>query len=150
MLFAHTTRSLSLLLFAVACCTAASPSRAQKPADDKPALVIELNKLEPIDDGCRIAFVIQNKLGVALGSLAFELVLFDKSQRILTLLSVEAGGFPRTKTRVKQFDIKAIACDGIGRALLNDISECSGNQLTAAMCLKASVPQSRAGIPFTS
>lgn len=146
----RSTCRLILMLAAVACCTAASPSRAQKPADDKPALVIELNKLEPIDGGCRIAFVIQNKLRVALSTLAFELVLFDKSQRILTLLSVTAGGFPRAKTRVKQFDIKAVACDGIGRALLNDISECDGEQLTAAACLRAAVPQSRAGIPFTS
>jgi hypothetical protein len=139
-----------LLVLAIVLVTATSSARAQKSATDRPTLVIELNTLKPADGNCRIAFVIENRLGVAIRNLSFELVLFDKSQRILSLLSVAAGAFPKGKTRVKLFDIEAVGCDTVARALLNDITQCDGDGLTAASCLHASVLRSRTQIPFAS
>ena len=139
-----------LALAVIAACAGASAATASEAAKagEGPSLMLELNAVKPAGSACRIAFVVKNELGTAIKDLGFELVLFDKSQRVQTVLSVAAGSMPVAKTRVKQFDLKGIDCDSIGRVLLNDVSRCDGEGLSAAGCLKAARPSSKTPIPF--
>jgi hypothetical protein len=49
---------------------------------------------------------------------------------------------------VVQFDLKDIACDGVSRILINDITACDGAGLTPATCLAQLQPGTRTGIRF--
>lgn len=118
------------------------------PTESKAKLAIELNALDQRGSACRLSFLISNKTGVALDALAFELVLFDASQRIISLVAAEAGALPKGKSRVKQFDIAARECTSISRLLLNDITQCKGGTLTPKTCLQAVLLSSRASVPL--
>jgi hypothetical protein len=115
-------------------------------ANEKPGLSIELNRLDANADSCRTTFVIRNDLGAEIRALTFEIVLFDKDQKLLRLTSFPAGAFPKGKTIVQQFDIPGIVCGTIGRALLNAISQCDGEGLDPARCLAGVRTMSRAGV----
>lgn len=118
------------------------------PAQAPSSLAIELNALDQRGDACRLSFLISNQTGVALDALSFELVLFDTSQRILSLVAADAGAMPKGKSRVKQFDIAGRDCSQISRLLLNDITQCKGGSLTPKTCVEAVKLSSRASIPL--
>ena len=61
-------------LAVVLACAAASTASAQ---DAKPALALELNAVQPSEKGCRLTFVVANKLGAELSRAAFEVALFN-------------------------------------------------------------------------
>lgn len=111
-------------------------------------LIVQLNKLKTVGNACRITFVMTNHIGVEIQSASLEIVLFDKQQTVVKLLVVNPGRLPSGKTRVKQFDLKNVACDGVGRVLLNDIKRCDGDRLTPSACLDAARPSSRINVPF--
>jgi len=119
-----------------------------RPTESKAKLAIELNALDQRGKACRLSFLVSNKTGVALQALAFELVLFDKSQRIVSLVAAEAGALPKGKTRVKQFDIAERDCATIGKLLLNDITQCTGGALAPQTCLEQVSVGSRAAVPL--
>jgi hypothetical protein len=134
---------IGILLVAAGGTMAAEAEKAKQSG-----ISLELNSLKSVGSGCRIAFVIHNGYEVAISDLGFELVLFDKNQFVTTVLSVKAGALPRSKTRVKQFDIGKVDCGNVGRILLNDFDQCKGEGLDAPACLKSVKLTSRAGIPF--
>lgn len=113
------------------------------------ALKVELNRAQAAGANCRLALVAHNGLAVAIKALTMELVLFDKQRQVVSVLSVAAGEMPAGKTRVRQYDIKAVECASIGQVLLNDVTRCDGEGLTPAACLKLVEPSSRTSIPFT-
>jgi len=121
---------------------------ADKTNANAKALTIELNTITAVKSACRVTFLIANKLGVPIGDLAFELVLFGKDQKVLTLLGVRAGRLPIGKSRVKQFDLKAIKCANVSRLLLNDVTRCEGKDLNPEVCLAAVKPTSRLNVGF--
>jgi hypothetical protein len=114
----------------------------------QPGLTIELNNLEQRSNACRLTLLIDNKLGTKISDLGFELVLFGKDQRIIQLLAVEAGSFPKTKSRVKQFDLTSVACVDISRILLNSITRCAANDFTPDTCLAATRTTTRTSVPL--
>ncbi|MEO0619866.1 MAG: hypothetical protein AAFZ01_11395 [Pseudomonadota bacterium] len=126
----------------------AAPWPPKSHADEAPRLSIELNNLTNVGGACRVTFLMKNALGRAVTDLRFELVLFGKDQRIMRLIAVTAGQLPVGKSRVRQFDLKGIECGDVGRALLNDITQCAGDQLTPATCLAAAKLSSRIDVPF--
>jgi hypothetical protein len=111
-------------------------------------LMVQLNKVQAVDGACRITFVMTNQMGVEIKAASLEIVLFDKEQTVLDLLAVNPGRLPSGKTRVKQFDLKGVACSGIGRVLLNDIKRCDGEGLRPQNCLDAARLSTRIDIPF--
>lgn len=121
---------------------------ADKKATSEKQLAVELNNMSAVKSACRITFMIGNKLGVPIDDLAFELVLFGKDQKVLTLLRVNAGRMPINKSRVKQFDLKAIKCANVSHILLNDVTRCKGEALTPQSCLTATKPTSRLDVGF--
>lgn len=136
---------LAWCIIALACvvvpATAAQPTSAAAPQ-----LIIELNNLEQRKDTCRLTLLIENKLGATIANLSFELVLFDNAQRIKRLLAVAAGSFPKSKSRVRQFDLPSTPCGSIGRVLLNAITNCTGDSLSPDHCLNLTRTRSRIAV----
>ena len=89
-------------------------------------LRIELNKIEPVEGACRAYMIFENHSGEAYDSLKLDLVMFDSDGVINKRLAVEGAPLPVGKTSVKLFDIKDVACEQLGRILLNDVLSCRG------------------------
>lgn len=136
--------SVVLLICAV---LALAPALSARSGDAR-QLTLQLNNLQDTANACRMTFMLTNRMGTEISDASFEIVLFDKSEAVARLLALNPGRLPAGKTRVKQFDIKALTCGNIGRVLLNDVKRCKGKQLSPAVCLDAARPSSRIAIPF--
>lgn len=123
MLALDVTRARRSALAALAVvCAASWPALAASPVS------IELNRLEPRDNSCRISILVSNTSEKAYDSLKLDLVFFDKDGVISKRLAVEAGPVRASKTSVKLFDASETSCDGVSRVLLNDVTTCGGEQ----------------------
>ena len=109
---------------------------------------VELNRVVPQGDGCRLSFVIRNGSGSALSSLHLDLVLFDPDGLIVGRTAAEAGPLPAGKTSVKDYDLPDIGCDALGRILINDVVRCetAPGEVAGIDCLDATRPASRARV----
>lgn len=114
----------SLLSCALACHGIAAPATAQDAA--QPALAIELNRIDPLDGACRLTFMAENTLGADLETLALETVLIDRDGQVERLTLFDFGALPDGVPRVRQFDIPGLACDRLGRVLINGVAGCTG------------------------
>jgi len=126
--------SLAMLFLALS-----APAVAQEDsADAAPGLSLSLNTVAPVEaGGCRLTFVIRNNLGGPLDKLVLETVLFDTDGRVATLTLFDFGQLPAGRPRVRQFDVGALPCDGIGEVLINGVNSCEGEGLEDGACLKA-------------
>jgi hypothetical protein len=113
---------------------AAGPAlaQAQEPA---PALNLELNAAEPSEKGCRLTFVVTNKLGGDLTRAAFELALFNSQGVVDRLTVLDFRDMPQGKTKVSRFDLSGADCANIGRVLINQVTECQGKGIEASSCM---------------
>ncbi len=135
-------RQLTLALLALA---VATPVMAAEPGK----IAVEFNDLQPAENGCRAVFVLNNGLDQALAKLALRVVAFDKAEHATLFLSLDVGALPVGKTRVLRFDLGAgVACDDIGKLVLDDVTSCEGGNLDPAACLAAIALSSRAKAPF--
>jgi hypothetical protein len=117
--------SIALAPFAV------GPALAQA----TPALNLELNAAEPSEKGCRLTFVVSNKLGGDLVRAAFELALFNKDGVVDRLTVLDFRDMPDGKTKVSRFDLAGADCANISRVLVNQVTECQGNGIEANSCM---------------
>lgn len=107
---------------------------------------VELNRMEPKDQSCRVSFVVANPGDKAIDSLKLDLVFFDKEGVISRRLAVEAGPVRASKTSVKLFEAADTPCDGVSRILLNEVTACGG----AEDCLgQVSLTSRVKGVEFT-
>ncbi|MFE1597831.1 Tat pathway signal protein [Methylobacterium sp. ID0610] len=112
-------------------------------------LRVELNKLDAAGDACRATMLVDNGKGGAIKSLKLDLFAFDTDGVAQKRVLVELGPLAARKTVLRQFDIAAGACAGIGRVLLNDVVACEGADLTRDTCLERIAPSSAKGAaPF--
>lgn len=111
-------------------------------------LGLELNGLEQVDAGCRLTFVVQNEMDVELSDFALEVVLFDKKSSVMKFVVLGAGALPKSKTKVKRFNIAKSDCSHIGRVLVNDVARCKGENLSPKQCLKALVLTNKSAVSF--
>lgn len=126
----------------------ASPTVAQDSAPAA-ALALELNALTTSETGCRVSFLATNTLGTELMRSAFEIALFGAGGSVERLVSLEFKAMPEGKTRVLQFDIGELGCDGVSRVLINDVVACEGEGLDPALCLSRLSTTSRLdGVEF--
>lgn len=109
-----------------------SPLAAQEPSTGH--ISIELNALEPVEDACRISFVIRNGHETDIEKAVYEAVLFDSQGRVDRLTLVDFGSLPADKPRVRQFVVPGIGCTTLGRILINGAETCSGEGVEAALC----------------
>jgi hypothetical protein len=150
--------ALALRLPAVAClvwltvpASSAEPSASETSGPDEKesaVIAVELNKAEPIADGCRLSFVIRNHTSHAFSSLQWDLVLFDPDELIAARIAAEAAPLPAEKTSVKLFDVPGLGCNRLHRVLLNDVMRCETgtNGKAHVDCLRLTMPSSRADI----
>lgn len=125
---------------------AAAPALAQEAA--APQLDLTLNALQPADEACRVTFLATNNLGAALDKSTFELAIFGKDGAIERMVLLDFKGLTAGKTKVVQFDLKAIDCAGVTRVLVNDVPACEGPGIEAGQCLAALKVSTETGIDF--
>jgi hypothetical protein len=132
---------------------AINPALAQdKAPSESPAakdgIDIELNKLEPGNNGCRAFMVMHNGTNRAFSNLQLDLVVFDPKGIIVDQLAVDMAPLAASKTMVKVFEIAGHDCGNFGRVLLNDVLTCKAGDAAVEHCIDLLVPSSRAAIGF--
>jgi hypothetical protein len=85
---------------------------------------LELNKLEPVDEACRIYLVLRNGSATSYQALKLDLVLFGTDGVIAGRVALEAAPLLAGRTSVKLFDVPEITCGAIGSLLVNDVVAC--------------------------
>lgn len=126
---------------------ASSTASAQEKAP-APALNLELNAVQPSEKGCRLTFVVNNRLAGDLERVAFELALFDKAGSVDRLAVLAFKEMPAGKTKVSRFDIASLDCATLGRVLVNEATECIGAGVEPAECMRRLSTSTKAGIEF--
>jgi hypothetical protein len=130
-------------ILALTICALLLPASSQS-AEAPRGVSVELNKLESAGKNCRATLVIQNGGDTAYDELRLDLVIFDAESIVSKRLIVDVAPLAAKKTSVKTFDIADLACDGISRVLLNDVTACG----SAPDCLSIVETSSRAATPF--
>lgn len=87
-------------------------------------LVVELNKFEEIENGCRIFFLFRNRTADTLSEFEMSLAILDTQGVIDRLLTVDAAPLPADRTTLKLFEIPEIGCASIGEVLLHEVTAC--------------------------
>lgn len=138
-------RSIALsALWLIALCYSGGLAPSLKASEAKPPhLLIELNALAQKNAACRVSFLMQNNLTSPIEELVLEVVLFDRAHQVTSLLVIKSRTLPVKKNRVRQYDLKNIACQTISRFLINDVKVCKGQSLSPQFCLKALTLNSR-------
>jgi hypothetical protein len=145
---------------AMALATAALVAPAM--ADEAPAaaaapLPLELNKLEPLTApaaGCRVYFLVSNPDSEPFTTFVLDVILFAKDGVIARRIGFDLAPLASKKTAVKLFDLNGLACDDIGKVLINDVISCSHKGETStdadkAACLDRLALTSRAKAAVT-
>lgn len=112
-------------------------------------LVVELNKLEEIENGCRTFFLFRNRGAEALTGFEMSLAVLDTDGVIDRLLTIDAAPLPANRTVLKLFEIPEIPCDRIGEMLLHEITRCEVEGSGEADCFGFIGLASRAPAPLT-
>lgn len=124
------------------------PSLAQEaPA---PSLDLELNAAQPSDKGCRLTFVVANKLGSNLTKAAFEIALFNNGGVVDRLTVLDFKDLPKGKTKVIRFDLSGVDCSGLDRVLINQATECAGPEVAPDACMRQLKLNSRTDTEFST
>lgn len=117
-------------------------------AAESGGLEIELNKLEPVAEGCRAYLVFSNHTPSAFTELKLDLVMFDTGGVIAKRMALNAAPLPADKTTVKLFDVADLACEDLGRVLLNEVIACGDDGGPRSDCAALVAPSSRAAAAF--
>ena len=135
------------MTLALAAIGMALPALAEEAAP-KPALVLELNAVQPSERGCRLTFVITNNLAGDLAKVAFEMAMFNAQGVVDRLTVLDFKDLPVGKTKVARFELAGTGCTGVTRLLINTATECSGDGIEPAACLRNLKTGSKAEIVF--
>ena len=132
-------------IFSLACVLWSGPANSAA----SPAVMLELNKLEPQGKACRAYIVVDNPSETAFEAFKLDLVLFRTDgiidrQLLIDLAPVRAG-----KKSVKIFDLDALACDAIGSVLVNQVAECRDATGPVPDCADRLRLSSRSGAALT-
>ena len=111
-------------------------------------LVIELNKFETIENGCRTFFLFRNETGLIFQGFEMSLAILDRQGVIDRLLTVEAAPLPAERTTLKLFEIPETQCESIGEILLHEIAKCEPEQGGPLDCFTVIDLKSRAAAPL--
>lgn len=142
-----TEHSLLALFVAVLVGMGSAALAEDRAADAPSAIRLELNKLEPQGDACRVYMVFANEGDGEISSLRLDLISFDPDGIINRRVALEGGPLAGEKTAVKLFDLADIECGEVGRLLLNDVVACEGDGV-AGDCLGRIETHSRAEAAF--
>ncbi|RWM30073.1 hypothetical protein [Mesorhizobium sp.] len=140
------TTSLRLLTSALAMSHGPAPAWAQ--STPAPALNLELNAAQPSEKGCRLTFVVNNALGADLSKAAFEIALFNEAGVVDRLTVLDFKDLPAGKTKVTRFDLAGADCGKLSRVLINSTTECAGNGVEPAACMRGLKTSTKTAIAF--
>jgi hypothetical protein len=85
---------------------------------------LELNKLQPADNGCRAFLVVANPSATKYDKFQIDLVMFQTDGVIGSRFALELGPLLPAKRSIKEFVLTDTDCDRIGSFLVNDVIEC--------------------------
>jgi len=120
-------------------------------AQDGAEFSLELNNAAETSTGdCRLTFVASNRLGQALGDIAYEVAVFDGAGIVSRILVLELGALAEGKTKVLQFDLAGQPCTNTSRIIVNAVAACTLADGTVAgdLCLSGLSAGSRGAIQF--
>jgi len=131
-------------------CLALMFTLAPAVAEDAAAghLTLDLNALQPAANACRVTFLATNGLAAPLDKATFELAVFGADGAIVRVVSADFRGLTAGKTKVLQFDLKDLVCDGISRLLVNDVTACEGPGVAPGACLAGLETTTRTKVAF--
>lgn len=104
---------------------AAAQDETQEEAASAESVVLELNKLEQVDQTCRAYMLFENETGSDFEQFRLDLVLFDAEGVISRRIAIEAAPLETGRSTVKFFDFSEQQCDDIDRVLVNGVSPCA-------------------------
>ena len=107
------------------------------------SLIVELNRVVPLEGACRLTFLAQNNLDQDVESLVLETVLFTTEGVVDRLTLFDLSALPASRPRVREFDLPGLDCNSLGRVLFNGVSQCQGEGLDASSCEGVLSPISR-------
>lgn len=119
---------------------------AQSSEEGAARLFLELNAVRDVDGACRLTFQAQNATGVEIDQAVFETVIFDTSGAVVSLSLFDFRDLPAGRPRVRQFELPDLACDSIGKALINGASSCVVDETENGICDEALSPSSRLAV----
>lgn len=131
----------------------AGPAPAEEPCpetvvgcEQDAVIRIELNRLEPAGEACRPNLVLTNGTDLTLSEFRLDMVMFDADGIVADRLAVDASPLLPGKTSLIVFEVPAMACDGIGRVLINAVIACEGGPDDPGGCLGLIEPSSRTDV----
>lgn len=111
-------------------------------------VLIELNKLKPVDNACRAFLVTQNLTDKHFKKLKLDLVMFNKKGIVARRLAIGLGPLRPGKTSVKVFDISKIKCQNLGQFLMNGTLACTTPKGPVENCTSLISVSARGSISF--
>lgn len=139
---------MRMLLSSLAVTIAALAMWAGPASAQTDRLIVELNKFEPIDNGCRTFFLFRNQTVNAFQGFEMSLAILDEEGIIDRLLTVDAAPLPAERTTLKLFEIPDTTCDSVGEILLHEISTCEPDQGGPIDCFDIVDLRSRTSAPL--
>lgn len=132
-----------LLLSALLSVAAVSGAAAQEASAAK-GLDVELNALASSQKGCLFTFVAGNGLTQDLSKVSFEFVIFNDKGTVERLALLDFRDLPAGKSKVRQFDVPGVKCEGVKNLLINDAPVCEGAGIEKGRCMDGIVTRSKA------
>lgn len=123
---------------------AVTPAVAATGNGQPTSLGLELNKLEPLDKGCRAYMVIDNKWPADYEAFKIDLYMFRPDGVIGRRFAIDLAPLKGAKRTVKLFDLGGAACSDVGSFLVNDVLDCRSAGAAVGDCLTRLVPSSLA------
>jgi hypothetical protein len=111
-------------------------------------LLIELNKLEDTDQGCRSLFVFDNATGHELHRFRVDLILFDQDGVYAKQLLLDMAPLYQDKKVLTSFLLADKECESIGSILVNDLPQCENGSGAELDCVKLLEVRSRSETPL--
>jgi hypothetical protein len=113
-----------------------------------PELLIELNKLEDTDQGCRSLFLFDNGTGHELNRFRVDLILFDPEGVYAKQLLLDLAPLYQDKKVLASFLLAEKPCSSIGSILVNGLPLCEDGSGAQVDCVPLLKVESRTDVPL--
>jgi hypothetical protein len=111
-------------------------------------LLIELNKLEDTEQGCRSLFLFDNATGHELHRFRVDLILFDQEGIYAKQLLLDLAPLHEDKKVLASFLLAEEPCASIGSILVNDLPWCEDGAGAEFDCVPLLKVESRTDVPL--
>ncbi|WP_170382170.1 hypothetical protein [Ruegeria atlantica] len=124
-------------------CALPISAQAQSANEAEPGLMVELNAVQDVEGACRLTFLVENETQASIDSASYQVVIFDASGVFERLTLFGFRELPAGRPRVRQFDVRNITCDNLGRVLINGVSSCIVDGSESNICDQTPTLRSR-------